>query len=313
MKITFLLLAYEQASTIDEAIAGAFGQVCEPCEIILSDDASRDSTFERMCSAAQGYSGPHDVRTRRSAQNRGLLQHLVDAVSECSGDLIILAAGDDISEPDRTARIVEEWRNMGCGTALIHSDWQGIDAQGERIVTPSVAHDRKHDLEALAKGETGPLGATCAMTRSLLTDFAPVNDAVRFEDRVFPFRALLLGGEIRYIDEKLVRYRIGGGVSHDVPTDPRELLTRHMFDRHSSTIVDAHQRLADCREKRSHDRALMMACRRTIVDQEAKIAMADERRLTAKLLLFLSRGARPVPLLKHYLKLLAVRLRPTAR
>ena len=37
--------------------------------------------------------------------------------------------------------------------------------------------------------------------------------------------------------------------------------------------------------------------------------MADNRRITAKLIRFLIQGARPVPLIKHYLKLLLVRMR----
>ena len=222
-----MLLAYNQSMFIDEAIGAALKQVGDPIEIMLSDDASSDSTYDKMCKAAASYSGPHKVITRRSATNRGMLQHLMGALPECSGDFIILAAGDDISEPHRTARLLSEWREIRCGPAVIYSDWIGIDLNGRTVELPHHAHVRSDSLAKIARGETGPLGATCAITRSLISDFEPINPDVTFEDRVFPFRALLLGGQVRFVNEELVRYRVGAGVSHDVPSDLRGQLTHH--------------------------------------------------------------------------------------
>ncbi len=47
-RITLVVFAYNQSAMIDAAIDSALVQVCEPIEILLSDDASPDDTFARM-------------------------------------------------------------------------------------------------------------------------------------------------------------------------------------------------------------------------------------------------------------------------
>ena len=56
--ISFVLLAYKQEKYIREAVEGAFAQTYSPLEIILSDDASPDGTFEIIQEMAAAYQGP---------------------------------------------------------------------------------------------------------------------------------------------------------------------------------------------------------------------------------------------------------------
>ena len=44
-RITLAVLAYNQSHFIEDAVRSALGQVCEPVEVLLSDDASPDTTF----------------------------------------------------------------------------------------------------------------------------------------------------------------------------------------------------------------------------------------------------------------------------
>jgi len=44
--ITFALFAYNQERFIREAVQGAFSQTYSPLEIIMSDDCSKDRTFD---------------------------------------------------------------------------------------------------------------------------------------------------------------------------------------------------------------------------------------------------------------------------
>ena len=46
--VTFALFAYNQENYIRAAVEGAFAQTYQPLEIILSDDCSKDRTFEIM-------------------------------------------------------------------------------------------------------------------------------------------------------------------------------------------------------------------------------------------------------------------------
>ncbi|MEO5658257.1 MAG: glycosyltransferase, partial [Polaromonas sp.] len=44
--VTFVLFAYNQKKFIAEAVNGALSQTYSPLQIILSDDASTDGTYE---------------------------------------------------------------------------------------------------------------------------------------------------------------------------------------------------------------------------------------------------------------------------
>ena len=74
--VSILLITYRQPDTIGAALRGALAQTYEPLEIIASDDASGDGTWEAMCAAAQGYAGPHRLRLNRNEANLGIGAHL---------------------------------------------------------------------------------------------------------------------------------------------------------------------------------------------------------------------------------------------
>jgi glycosyltransferase involved in cell wall biosynthesis len=68
---TLFLFAYNQADTIVEAAMSCLGQVCDPIEIVFSDDASNDNTFAKLVQIADQYTGPHTVSVRRNAKILG--------------------------------------------------------------------------------------------------------------------------------------------------------------------------------------------------------------------------------------------------
>lgn len=136
--------------------------------------------------------------------------------------MTIVQAGDDESEPNRAAEILEAWTSRDRPSCLICSNFTGVDEHGREM--PGDAPAGPFTLEALAAGSSGPNGGTSAFTRDLLTAFPPIPANVIYEDRVLPFRALLAGGEVIYIDKRLLRYCMIGGVSRDLPTSMADYL-----------------------------------------------------------------------------------------
>lgn len=110
--VTFALFAYNQEKYIREAIEGAFAQTYEPLEIILSDDCSTDRTFEIMKSVADQYNGPHKIYVRKNQHNLGIAAHFNLLMRKSQGSLVIVAAGDDISFPERTKISVDAFRSI---------------------------------------------------------------------------------------------------------------------------------------------------------------------------------------------------------
>jgi glycosyltransferase involved in cell wall biosynthesis len=107
LRVSIIMLTYNQQDFVADAIRAALAQQCEPVEILISDDCSPDGTWEVIQQVVKGYAGPHTVRLNRNPRNQGVNAHLWSCVQRTSGDIIVAAAGDDISEPDRVRRIID--------------------------------------------------------------------------------------------------------------------------------------------------------------------------------------------------------------
>lgn len=204
-----LLLACNQEATAGAAAQSVLAQECEPLEIVLSDDASTDGTFAELSAAAEGYRGPHQVRARRSPRNLGIGAHYNALIAETRGQLLVTAAGDDISLPHRVRRLAEAWDAGGGRADLVGSHYVDMAPDGtphETVVTDDLA---ELTLEKWCRQRPFSLGATHAFTRRMMERFGPFVDGLWYEDPVMALRALLAGGGIT-VSEALVWYRRGG-------------------------------------------------------------------------------------------------------
>jgi len=111
--ITFTICAYNQEQFIREAVEGAFAQTYSPLEIILSDDCSKDRTFEIMREMTASYRGPHRLILNRNSTNLGLAGHCNRLAELAHGELLVGAAGDDISFPNRVEIVYQAWEHSG--------------------------------------------------------------------------------------------------------------------------------------------------------------------------------------------------------
>lgn len=234
--ITFLLLSYNQERFIREAVEGAFAQGYSPLEILLSDDCSSDRTFDIMREMSSPYRGPHKVVLNRNPRNLGIGGHINRAMELAGGELIVMAAGDDVSLATRAELIHAEWVRAGRGTCSIYTDAIVIDPEGRAIGSLFGGKAPSHVLsveEAVARGGTGVAGCTHAFTKKAFDVFGPMDDRISAEDMAIPFRSLLLGS-IRYLSEPLVRYRThGGNISGLGASKPTLAMRRRETENHA--------------------------------------------------------------------------------
>jgi glycosyltransferase involved in cell wall biosynthesis len=209
--ITYMLMSYNQENFIREAVESAFAQTYSPLEILLTDDASADRTFEIISEMAEAYRGPHRIVLNKNAANMGIGAHVNRAMELASGELVVCAAGDDASMPHRTTRIYEKWNSLGRPVCSIYSNGEVIDENGtftgmlkSRVPTPPASCE-----DAVKRGGVGVSGCSHAFSRKVFEVFGPMDEKVVTEDVVIPFRSLLLG-RIHYLDESLIRYRKHG-------------------------------------------------------------------------------------------------------
>jgi glycosyltransferase involved in cell wall biosynthesis len=291
-RITLAVLAYNQSRFIDDAVRSALGQVCEPVEVLLSDDASPDTTFAQMQALAAAYRGPHQVVLRRNPHNLGIGEHYNEVLRAARGELIVMMAGDDLSLPERVALSAKAWDESGGRLDLIACDLVDMSHDGADLGVLEVDDlARWKTLDDWARRRPYIVGAGHAFTRRLFDRFGPLAPGVAYEDQVNLLRALCGGGAVT-LHQPLVRYRRGGvsdrmrefsGAQYVAWT--RRQSIKHVA-LHAQWLADA--RIAGCFDlvdratRREHDRELF------IRDLLAAPDLASRLRVT--------RGARSVDL-----------------
>ena len=115
--LTFAIAAFNQEAFVREAVDAAFAQTYSPLEIVLSDDCSKDRTFDIMREMAAAYRGPHKIILNRNERQKSIGGHVNRVVEVSHGELVVGAAGDDVSFPNRTEETFRAW---GPGGAKSH-------------------------------------------------------------------------------------------------------------------------------------------------------------------------------------------------
>ncbi|HEY4298020.1 MAG TPA: glycosyltransferase family 2 protein [Paraburkholderia sp.] len=208
--VTMLLIAYNQAGQIGDAVRSALAQTYQPLEIIISDDASSDATFAAIEAALAGYGGPHRVIARRNATNQGISAHLSQIAQLAHGELLFVAAGDDMSAPQRCKRVVDCWLAHGRRPDLIATDLADMDETGhvhERMSPTEL--DTYRSFDDWLAGRPWLIGAAHTWSKRLFDRFGPMLPGAAAEDQIMVLRAILSGGAIS-LREPLVHYRRGG-------------------------------------------------------------------------------------------------------
>jgi glycosyltransferase involved in cell wall biosynthesis len=208
--VSVLLIAYNQQRLVADAVRSVLAQTYTPLEIIISDDASRDNTYAAIEAAVRDYRGPHQVITRRNTVNEGISAHLSRLALMARGELLFVAAGDDMSTPDRCERVVAFWLAHDGRPDLIATDLADMDEAGavhERMEPTELGEYRSVD-DWLAS-RPWLVGAAHTWSRRLFERFGPMLPGSASEDQVMVFRAIVSGGALS-LREPLVRYRRGG-------------------------------------------------------------------------------------------------------
>jgi glycosyltransferase involved in cell wall biosynthesis len=211
--LTFAVFSYNHERFIREAVAGAFAQTWSPLQIILTDDCSSDRSFEIMSGMAASYRGPHEIVLNRNPRNLGRNGSVNRVMEMAKGEYILVADGDDVSLDARAERCYRELVRGGGAAGQMFGDAITIDAEGRALGrwfggrVPPYARTLE---EAVARGTVGIAGCTHMFSRKCFDVLGPLEGSDSAKDVTVSFRALFLG-EILYLDEPLVRYRIHGG------------------------------------------------------------------------------------------------------
>jgi glycosyltransferase involved in cell wall biosynthesis len=135
-RVSVLMAVYNNEATLDDAVASVQSQTYADWEFIICDDASTDSSFERLSRYAQ--EDPR-ISVIRNDRNRGLAYSLNRCLEAACGEYLARQDGDDRSLPERFRRQVDfleehpEYAFVGCNIILFNEE--GV--WGERAFKPA--------------------------------------------------------------------------------------------------------------------------------------------------------------------------------
>lgn len=209
MKASLLLITYKHEAFIAEAIRSAMAQDYPDIELVICDDGSSDRTVEILKKELENCPPHISVTLTNTEENLGFHTNINRGLAACTGDVIVLMSGDDVSQPDRMSKICKVFSDdPDC--MVVCSNWIRIDPTGKKIGT-----SYKLQVDATFPKSTpnfdiysgAPVcGATGAYRAEILNRFPPMQKGTHAEDNCFWFRAKLLGN-IHYIAEPLVLWR----------------------------------------------------------------------------------------------------------
>ncbi len=216
--VTFALFAYNQNKYIQAAVTAALEQSYSPLEIIISDDCSTDNTFEIIENLARNYDGPNTLIITKNSENLGTARHVNKVLEMASGEFIVMAAGDDISKPNRTEFLVNAWLTTGKADCSIFTNAIVINGRSEQCGTFYNNPTPSLNVNDFIKTETCWAGGfSQGFPISLYKKYGPITPETFQEDGAISFRALLNSG-IKYFDEVTVLYRRHANNSYDICT-----------------------------------------------------------------------------------------------
>src|SRR5690606_30460877 len=177
---------------IADAISSALNQSYSNIEYIISDDCSTDHTFsiiQKACNLSK-----KNIKILKNEVNVGLVNHLNNCLKYASGDLIVLAAGDDIAILDRVKRTVDYFLEFEDVNILSFNDTKIINGKKTDDKLLNLNKDAIYTLNDYITGNSAIFpGASRAFRREVFDIFGNLLSDCPTEDTPYLLRGLMTG------------------------------------------------------------------------------------------------------------------------
>ena len=203
MKVSVCMATYNGERFIQDQLASILVQLGEGDEVVVVDDASRDSTVsivESFCDER--------IRIIRQPRNCGVLKTFGRALEEARGEIIFLADQDDVWRGDKVEKIKGMFSACSDLT-LVQSDCSIIDADGNTVAESRFGSQAFH---------VGPFrnlvrnlyqGSAMAFRRTILNYCLPFPSDIPMHDMWLGIVNQFVG-KAEFIAEPLMSYRRHG-------------------------------------------------------------------------------------------------------
>ncbi|WP_374007743.1 glycosyltransferase family 2 protein [Leifsonia sp. LS-T14] len=209
--VSVALCTYNGAAFVGEQLDSILAQTRRPAEIVVSDDASGDTTVAVVRAALAGFS---EASVLENAHPLGVVGNFQQAVTAAHGELIALSDQDDRWLPEKLERMSARFA-ADPSLLFLHTDARLIDDRGaptgttlfQSLEVSAADRDAVHAGEAFAVYLRRNLatGATVVFRRSLLEAALPFPAEWVHDEWLAIIAAALSGADL--MEECLTDYR----------------------------------------------------------------------------------------------------------
>jgi glycosyltransferase involved in cell wall biosynthesis len=126
LTVGIAMATYNGAPYLPEQLQSFLKQARLPDELVITDDASTDATYDIVASFAR--SAPFPVRFERNAERLGSNGNFAKAIAACTSDVILFSDQDDVWLPDHIRRLAGAFEaDARVGVAVSNSTY--VDEQ----------------------------------------------------------------------------------------------------------------------------------------------------------------------------------------
>jgi glycosyltransferase involved in cell wall biosynthesis len=203
-KVSVIIPTHNRAVFLRDAIQSALNQTFQDFEIIVVDDASRDSTGE----VVQSFSDPRIVYIRHET-NRGQGASRNDGIRRGSGEYVALLDDDDEWLPEKLEQQVRLLDSSSSEVGLVYSGFSRIDVSSKRAIGRVIPEKRGYAFAELClKNWIGT--STVVVRRVCFEKVGLFDEALATGEDYDMWIRISKEFKIDYIGEPLVSYTVHG-------------------------------------------------------------------------------------------------------
>ncbi len=249
-KVSVILLCYNQAQYVEQAIRSVWYQDHNDIELIVVDDGSEDNSREVIRSLRlEG-----EFQYLENPTNLGNCASFNKGFAASTGNYIIDLAADDYFLPGKVSKQLERFNDLGDDYGVVFTDAELVDEVGHSLGTHMERVFKIGKVKSIPEGFIFAelleyffiSAATQMIRREVLERMGGYDDSLAYEDFDFWIRSAK-DWKYSYLDEALMVLRkLPTGMSSNMygPTDPKVASTLMVTKK-------AYQLVSNQREKRA--------------------------------------------------------------
>lgn len=216
--VTVVVACYRHERFVKQALDAVVAQTYSRIFLIVTDDASPDSSVDVIDEFLATYEGKSLLI--RNTQNLGLCATLNEARKHIRGEYVAFISADDWMEPQRIERQVRTLEVLGHSYGACYSDAYYANEDGSRRAKTVLQH--RFGDEYRPSGYVTPaliaqnfIPAPSVLIRAdVLEDVGPYDESLKIEDYDMWLR-MSQASLFAFVPEPLVNYRILQGSMYD--------------------------------------------------------------------------------------------------